>query len=74
MKRLSDEVMERLYHYSWPGNVRELENLIERMVILATGEVLNIEDLPERFQQKGYIAKEIFEIPERASLYPVHKQ
>jgi transcriptional regulator with PAS, ATPase and Fis domain len=65
VKHLSDEVMERLYQYSWPGNVRELENLIERMVILATDEVIQIDDLPERFHQKGYTSKEIFEIPER---------
>jgi DNA-binding NtrC family response regulator len=31
--------------YDWPGNVRELENLIERAVIVSTGERLMI-DLP----------------------------
>ena len=36
---------ERLLAYSWPGNIRELKNLIERAVILSSGERL-ILDLP----------------------------
>ena len=34
-------------HYSWPGNLRELSNVIERAVILGTGEGIELEDLPE---------------------------
>ena len=30
--------------YSWPGNVRELQNVVERCVILADGEVLQVDD------------------------------
>ncbi|MCY1004802.1 hypothetical protein OV079_04285 [Nannocystis pusilla] len=33
---------------TWPGNVRELENACERAVILCSGEVLQVEDLPPR--------------------------
>jgi two-component system, NtrC family, response regulator HydG len=33
--------------YGWPGNVRELQHAIERAVILARGEVLDVGDLPE---------------------------
>jgi transcriptional regulator with GAF, ATPase, and Fis domain len=33
--------------YHWPGNVRELENVIERAVVLSTGDVLSEELLPE---------------------------
>jgi formate hydrogenlyase transcriptional activator len=32
--------MRKLSSYSWPGNVRELENVIERAVILTTGNLL----------------------------------
>jgi two-component system response regulator AtoC len=35
--------------YPWPGNVRELENIIERAVILAEGEVLLPDLLPPEF-------------------------
>jgi transcriptional regulator with GAF, ATPase, and Fis domain len=34
--------MERLAAYPWPGNVRELENILERAVILAQGDTLEI--------------------------------
>jgi two-component system NtrC family response regulator len=33
--------------YRWPGNVRELENVIERVVVLARGEEISLDDLPD---------------------------
>jgi PAS domain S-box-containing protein len=39
---VSQPTMRRLLDYPWPGNVRELENVLERAVILATGDVLEI--------------------------------
>ena len=42
--------MDLLLRHSWPGNVRELENLVERLVILTEGEVIEVADLPEKFQ------------------------
>ena len=35
--------MEQLQQYSWPGNVRELSNVIERAMILSTGDSLGLE-------------------------------
>lgn len=35
--------MEQLQQYSWPGNIRELSNVIERAMILATGDCLLVE-------------------------------
>jgi formate hydrogenlyase transcriptional activator len=32
-----------MHEYSWPGNVRELQNVVERCVILADGEVLHVD-------------------------------
>ncbi len=40
-----------LLRYSWPGNVRELEHVLERSVIVATGEEITLQDLPDIFQQ-----------------------
>ena len=37
------KTMEQLQHYSWPGNVRELSNVIERAMILTTGDSLLVE-------------------------------
>jgi formate hydrogenlyase transcriptional activator len=37
-----DDVMAQLTAYAWPGNVRELQNVIERAVVLARGNVLSL--------------------------------
>jgi DNA-binding NtrC family response regulator len=52
-KRLSPQAMDLLIRYPWPGNVRELENLMERLVILTEGNVVEVEDLPQRFREIG---------------------
>ena len=39
---IPSRVIECLTQYSWPGNVRELQNLIERSVILSTGQILQV--------------------------------
>ena len=46
-RRISPDVMRRFEAYRWPGNVRELRNTLERMMVLADGEVLTEKDLPE---------------------------
>ena len=33
-------------HYRWPGNIRELVNVVERLVVLAQGAEITLEDLP----------------------------
>jgi two-component system, NtrC family, response regulator HydG len=38
--------MDLLMRYNWPGNVRELENVIERSVIMARGQSITAEELP----------------------------
>jgi DNA-binding NtrC family response regulator len=43
---LSREAMELLAGHDWPGNVRELANLIERAMIVATGDQITVDDLP----------------------------
>ncbi len=48
--RLSPAAINRLAHFDWPGNVRELANLIERLAILYPYGVVDIKDLPEKFQ------------------------
>jgi Nif-specific regulatory protein len=44
--KMDPEVVARLVNYHWPGNVRELENTIERMAVMAKGNVLSLEDVP----------------------------
>ena len=43
---ISKLALEKLEQHAWPGNVRELENLVERLVALTEGDIINSEDLP----------------------------
>jgi len=44
---VSPEALQQLMAYDFPGNVRELENIIERAIVLARGETIEVEHLPE---------------------------
>ncbi|OGU54943.1 MAG: sigma-54-dependent Fis family transcriptional regulator [Ignavibacteria bacterium RBG_13_36_8] len=44
--RFSDEALEVLKQYFWPGNVRELENVIQRLLIMSEGDLIEVPDLP----------------------------
>jgi DNA-binding NtrC family response regulator len=51
----SDKALEVLRNYNWPGNVRELENVIQRIVVMTDGNVIDVSDMPEllRFTTLG---------------------
>ncbi|MEO0236870.1 MAG: sigma-54 dependent transcriptional regulator [candidate division WOR-3 bacterium] len=44
-KDFSKNALEKLFNYSYPGNVRELQNIIQRAVILGTGEKIQESDI-----------------------------
>jgi DNA-binding NtrC family response regulator len=46
LKGFTEEALQRLMSYAWPGNVRELEHAVERGVVLARGERVEVEHLP----------------------------
>ena len=50
IKRISTAAIDMLTAYHWPGNVRELENVIERAVLVADGQVIHGHDLPPTLQ------------------------
>ncbi len=50
---ISRGALDTLTSFNWPGNVRELENAIERAVVLAKGNMLTEEDLPETVLRAG---------------------
>ena len=43
--------LEKVLRYPWPGNVRELENAVERACALATGDVIDVDDLPDEVRE-----------------------
>lgn len=48
--RLTQAAVVALCQYHWPGNVRELANMIERLVIMHPYGVVDVHDLPQKFQ------------------------
>ncbi len=50
IRGLASDARKLLLEYAWPGNVRELENTIERAMVLADGDILQVTDLPERIR------------------------
>jgi two-component system nitrogen regulation response regulator NtrX len=51
-KTLSTEALGYFLAYDWPGNVRELRNMVERLVIMAPGELIGVDDLPAPLRPK----------------------
>lgn len=47
IERISPEAMEILKNYKWPGNVRELKNIMERIVVLSSAKIIDLDQLPE---------------------------
>ncbi|MEZ4380516.1 MAG: sigma-54 dependent transcriptional regulator [Nannocystaceae bacterium] len=50
---ITSAALAALERYAWPGNIRELENLIERMVLFASGAQIDVGDLPESYVTEG---------------------
>lgn len=51
--KLSEDAADALARYSWPGNVRELKHVIQRALMLAPGELIELQDLPLDIQASG---------------------
>src|SRR5262249_51851509 len=45
IRAIEKKTLDRLQSYDWPGNIRELQNVIERSVILTSGEVFSVDGL-----------------------------
>jgi transcriptional regulator with PAS, ATPase and Fis domain len=54
VREFDDVSMSALRRYDYPGNIRELENIVERAVVLAEDEVININDLPDEIHYREY--------------------
>ena len=49
--RFTSGALMALCQYDWPGNVRELANMVERLAIIHAYGVVDVKDLPDKFQQ-----------------------
>ena len=75
VKRMNNEFLEQLKQHYWKGNIRELKNILERSVILAETEELQLSDLPLELQknQLKYSEKSISAF-DLASIEKLHIQ
>lgn len=48
--RFSDSALQVFRNYHWPGNVRELENVIQRLLVMTDGNLIDVPDLPSQMR------------------------
>jgi len=65
---LTATTIESLSRYPWPGNIRELANLIERLSILYPKGIVDVQDLPEKYQSSELLSTSV-ETTEEVSLH-----
>jgi two-component system nitrogen regulation response regulator NtrX len=58
LKTVSGEALAYFMTYDWPGNVRELRNMVERLVIMAPADVIEVNDLPAPLGPEEVVAGE----------------
>ncbi|MCB2154747.1 sigma-54 dependent transcriptional regulator [bacterium] len=68
---LSQGALAKLLEYPWPGNVRELENMVQRIMLMARGSNITLEDLPPTIHSTPSAASDqrIDQIPEASAFH-----
>jgi two-component system response regulator PilR (NtrC family) len=63
VRGVAPEAMATLEQYHWPGNIRELENVVERAIVLGSGELLEADALPSTLRQPRDRQDVLLELP-----------
>jgi two-component system nitrogen regulation response regulator NtrX len=58
LKTIPGEALAYFMTYDWPGNVRELRNMVERLVIMAPADVIEVDDLPAPLRPEETVSGE----------------
>jgi len=69
--KFTEKALESLMEHPWHGNVRELSNLIERMIIMYAGQIVDVAELPPKYQHidvESYQPEYPEEIQEREAI------
>ncbi|SDY59481.1 sigma-54-dependent transcriptional regulator [Tindallia californiensis] len=53
VKKISEEAMKSMLAYDYPGNIRELSNILEAACVMAEGDIIEWQDLPENLRQQN---------------------
>jgi len=56
VESIAPDALDALMDYSWPGNVRELQNVLERLVVVGRGSVVQLADLPVELRANRRVA------------------
>ena len=59
-KTITDDALAILMDHDWPGNVRELKNIIDRLVILTSSDVISGEDIPPLMREDQKVKDDSF--------------
>ena len=57
-KQIAPEALDVMNRYRWPGNIRELKNIVERMIIMVSGDTIRTEHIPPAILQAVGTARE----------------
>jgi len=60
-KTITPEALAILMRYDWPGNVRELKNIVERLIIMTAGNLIEAHDTPPFMKKELAVSTEIAE-------------
>ena len=63
--QIAPQVLDLLRRYPWPGNVRELRNMMERAVLLTSGDVITLESFPSEMMSGAVLAIRMSPIGEK---------
>jgi len=78
IKKVAPKVLQQLRSYTWPGNVRELEHLIERSILLTTGDTLDDIYIPHNSdpqnQEQAHLLNRSMEEVERSYIIETLKR
>ena len=66
---VTPEALDMLMEYDWPGNVRELENVIERAVVLASGQRIDTDLVPDHVRSSKSFQMPQFVVPPEGISY-----
>jgi len=66
---LTPEALDMLLEYDWPGNVRELENVIERAVVLSSGQRIDVDLVPDHVRSSKSFQMPQFVVPPEGISY-----
>ena len=58
---VAPQALELMANYEWPGNVRELQNVVERAILIAEGDVITPECLPEGIKANTPFPEQVFD-------------